>query len=158
MVDVTSLYWTTSGKRYADIVAALEAVDAPTMRRLIVNEHYNDFCREHSNPPKEREDEFLNGKPIPYMGWFWRATNFADKRISIGFSDGYVGVMENNKWDYHERYMTIAEVDQFVSLLDDAISAGRQGGSLDQIVKNKWDAIAKIGPWMQSLPRILEPV
>jgi hypothetical protein len=138
--------------RHAELVAALEAVDAPTMRRLIINEHYNKFCREYCDGTKD-DDE----KVIPYMGWFWRNTNFADKRIPIGFYGGHVGIMENNKWDYPERYMTTAEADQLIALLDDAIIASRQGGELSKITENTWAAVRKIKPWMFSLPRVLEP-
>jgi hypothetical protein len=156
-MDVSSLYWTINKMTFAEIKAASESWTAEQMRKVLINEHYNRFCRDHAEPPKEREDEFLHGKAIPYMGWFWRSVDFAGKRIPIGFSGGYVAIMANNKWDHHERYLTEAEADQLLALLDAAIIESRQGGELSEIQRKTWDAVAKIGPWMQGLPRVLAP-
>lgn len=45
-----------------------------------------------------------SGKPIPYVGWFWRSVDF-NHPISLGIVPDtpfgeLVGFMENNKWDY----------------------------------------------------------
>lgn len=42
------------------------------------------------------------GKPIPYIGWFWREVDFdSDDGYMFGvLPDGKIGFMENNKWNY----------------------------------------------------------
>ncbi len=50
------------------------------------------------------------GKCIPYIGWYWRTVDFDADTFIFGIvpriysewekSDGFIGFMENNKWDY----------------------------------------------------------
>jgi len=88
---------------------------------------------------------FNNDKPIPYLGWFWRSTDFYNKNIPIGFSNlGYVGVMENNKWDYDERNMTYPEANQLIEYLDRAMDAN---GEVEEVIK----ILTELNNWMQTL-------
>jgi len=61
-------------------------------------------------------------KKIPYIGWYWRKTDFITPRIKIGRGP-FVGVMENNKWGYDERELSLEEAHKFKSLLDVVIEA-----------------------------------
>ncbi len=152
MNDVRSMYWSVRGN-FDEIKQRVEKFSADEMRRLIINEHYNDFCRSYCDGRGEED-----GKSIPYMGWFWRNTNFADLKIPIGFSDagdGYIGIMENNKWGYPERLMTEEEALHFIGRLDAAIEASRSGGLLKDIQDNTWAHINDIAPWMKNRPKVV---
>ncbi|GAG80631.1 unnamed protein product, partial [marine sediment metagenome] len=44
-----------------------------------------------------------SGKIVPYIGWFWRVVPFNEKKLTLGsIPSGFIGFMENNKWDYDE--------------------------------------------------------
>lgn len=61
------------------------------------------------------------GKALPYLGWYWRSV--APDYIKLGFTDGYVWIMQKNKWDYP--YVEISEAqraDIYRRLLDIAQS------------------------------------
>lgn len=59
-------------------------------------------------------DECAYGKPIFYIGWFWREVDFDAEQCELGIiprgADGnskqLVGFMENNKWGYPSVYVT----------------------------------------------------
>lgn len=116
----------------------------------LVNHIYNtqvcSFCEMF-----DESGEFENDKTVPYMGWFWRTTDFIGKSITIGKSFRYVGVMENNKWGYASRSMTEAEVDKFVEYLDKAIEANSEGGVLSEIEENTKAILVELNNWIQSL-------
>jgi hypothetical protein len=92
-------------------------------------------------------------KRIPYIGWFWRDADFVHKQITIGYipSESYIGVMENNKWDYPERLMTVAEVDKFIELIDTVIRVGSAGGLASDLTAAKDAALKELHDWMQTL-------
>lgn len=129
--------------------------DRKELERMLFNERYNDFCRQYSDckDDDEDKDEVLNGKRVPYMGWFWRGVDFFNYLIPIGFHEGYVAFMENNKWDYHERNMSRDEAKQVMVFLDAAYKANRAGGELSGIIKNTHTELKKLRDWMQTLPR-----
>lgn len=86
----------------------------------LVNMVYNAYVRDwaDSNDGDNDNNDCLNDKRIPYIGSFWRDTDFVNKRISIGSAQGYIGVMENNKWGYPERYMTTEEAEKYLDALE----------------------------------------
>ncbi len=93
-----------------------------------INEQYNRRVAEIADF-EDKDEPFNNtttGKRIPYIGWFWRDTDFAGKRILIGTTGDYVGVMENNKWGYPDRLMTEEEATTFIGYLDRAFAASEQ--------------------------------
>lgn len=90
-------------------------------------------------------------KRIPYIGWFWRHTDFVGKHILIGNAGSFIGVMENNKWDYPERMMTEAEVDTFIAFLDRAFEENRQSGLLDEIIRKTAAVLKECWDWFQTL-------
>jgi hypothetical protein len=80
------------------------------------------------------------GKRVPYIGWYWRPPDFVGRAISIGDCGDFIGVMENNKWGYPERFMTREEADKFIGYLERATSGPDNAAILDAC----WD-------WMQTL-------
>lgn len=92
-------------------------------------------------------DDTTTGKRIPYIGWFWRDTDFARKRIYIGHTGDYIGVMENNKWDYPERQMTEAEATTFMHLFNTAFAEQASGAQ-----ENAEKIYAELRAWFQTLP------
>jgi len=119
----------------------------------LINELYNKRVAEWAdfddddNPP----DSNHRGKRIPYIGWFWRHADFADRRISIGDTGGYIGVMENNKWGYRERLMTPEEVDTFTGYLDRAFAENSKSGDKAQLRANAERVFAELRQWFQAL-------
>ncbi len=70
----------------------------------VLNYKVKDICAYDSNI----DYDAFGGKPIPYIGWYWRSFNFDNFDRLFGIipaketPDGkpIVGFMENNKWDY----------------------------------------------------------
>ena len=50
---------------------------------------------------QEKFEHMNDGKPIPYIGWYWRNVDFNDP-VTLGDCGMFIGFMENNKWDYPE--------------------------------------------------------
>jgi hypothetical protein len=119
-------------------VGLLATLQAKTKDELI-NDAINAFVEEWA-------DDRIQ-KRIPYIGAYWRDTDFVGKHITIGkmISDigEYVGVMENNKWEYPERLMTEQEVDTFVGFIDRAYDATNQN--------EREEAFMALRHWFQSL-------
>lgn len=110
----------------------------------LVNDLYNAQVDVWSDASSDDPDDPDHGKRIPYIGWWWRYTDFVNKRVPIGRSDtGYIGVMENNKWYYPERLMSPEEVDAFISYLDRAFS--------ETDPQETYHIFAELREWMQSL-------
>jgi hypothetical protein len=155
-------YWLLHGKNYVQAIEKLNGLGISELIETIINDRYNNFLRELADY-KDGEtpidpavaNGIAHGKRIPYMGWFWRAVDFANKDITIGFDDSskYVGIMENNKWYYDERKLTDVEVDHLLQLIDNAMRINERGGDVDQIIKDTKHAIELIYPWMQGLTK-----
>lgn len=59
----------------------------------------------------------LTGKPVPYIGWFWRNVDFTQP-ISLGhIPESFSGFMENNKWGYCSWTITEQQQDTLIQLL-----------------------------------------
>lgn len=158
-----SAYWYLHGKNFCQAKNSLESSDKQELVDLIVNERYNNFLSRYADYGDTQdpidplmENGKCHGKRLPYQGWYWRSLDFANKKIPMGFSDGYVGFMANNKWDYHERYLTSAEFDHFINLVDDAMRINEQGGDVRELRNRKMQALEMIYPWVQSLPRLIQ--
>ncbi len=104
-----------------------------TLRKMTKNELINEVCNDWLEKEADAEDAGC-GKGIPYIGWFWRATDIAGKRITIGDCGQFVGVMENNKWGYPERLMSEDEVDQFVHFIDRAFETSTKAAETAVLV------------------------
>jgi hypothetical protein len=154
-----SFYWFLHGKNYEETYHLLNITDKMDLCALIINERYNHFLSLYCD---YKDNEFpinkniLNGKPhnkrLPYIGWYWRNLNFADKKIPIGFDEyGYVGFMVSNKWGYPERHLTHYEVEKLISIIDDAMRINEEGDDLKNLNHRKMEAIEAIYPWIQSL-------
>lgn len=117
----------------------------------IINQQYNDFISDCSDYKKDEEDKHGFGKRIPYIGWFWRNTDFANKKISIGDCGGFIGIMENNKWEYDERYMTDEECDILIGMIDKAMIESNKGGLLTEVIDNTNNELDKIWDYFQTL-------
>lgn len=131
----------------AELRTELEAQSHEDLVALAINEHYNGLasrlCRQHETGLHERA--------VPYMGWYWRAVDFARGKIPIAFGEGYVACCANNKWDHDEREMTPDEVAQFVEHLDSISKAEGRGGLLSEINDEVRRRIQKMQQWMQTL-------
>lgn len=127
----------------------LAQLQAKTKEELI-NDIYNDRVGSLADFEKgDSADDTTTGKRIPYIGWFWRYTDFAGKRISIGNTGKYIGVMENNKWGYPEREMSEEEATTFIGYLDEAFAVRAPGGEASQ--RNAEKIFAEMRTWFQSL-------
>jgi hypothetical protein len=120
-------------------------------KEQLVNEAFNAFVSAYSDFNKEEEIKYGRDKRVPYIGWFWRTTDFVNKRISIGNCGSFIGVMENNKWDYPERDMTKQEADTFIAYIDRAHDESRNGGDLAAIQNNVNTVFNECWTWFQTL-------
>ena len=153
---MTHIYWMLGSKPYNDIRATLVNADRKTLEDAIINQHYNSFLSQYADFGKEEvplnpaHPGIPHGKRIPYIGWFWRATDWANGRVSIGNSGEFIGVMENNKWDYPERNLTPEEFQQVISIIDSAIAASKKGGNLADIIRETNAEVEKLWPLFQT--------
>ncbi len=113
-------------------------------RDSLIDEVYNHYVSSMAN-----DDDKHHGKAIPYIGWFWRRCDFVEKRISIGDCGDFIGIMENNKWGYPERYMTEDEVNKLIELLERAMSVSYGSGKDISFYKSK--RLDDLWDWMQTL-------
>jgi hypothetical protein len=132
----------------------LEELKNKTKEQLI-NDLYNDRVAKVADYNNDDDNEkelgkYRYGKRVPYLGWFWRYTDFVDKSISIGDDDGFVGVMENNKWGYRQRSMTEQEVDTFVSYLECAFALADDISKSDRIEQSEV-VFSELWNWFQIL-------
>jgi hypothetical protein len=120
----------------------------------LVNELYNDRVSSLADYTDQEEttiDKHNHGKRIPYIGWFWRATGFVTKDISIGNCGDFIGVMENNKWGYAERHMTEEEADKFIEYLERAFAERSKGGTVSETDAKSEVVFNELWDWMQTL-------
>lgn len=116
----------------------------------LVNMLYNRQVADVADYSPGETDPHGHGKRIPYIGWFWRHTDFVGKQIAIG-DCGFIGVMENNKWDYPERMMTEAEADTFIAYLERAFAASNRGGIVAETKAAAERVYGEMWNWFQTL-------
>lgn len=123
-------------------------------KTALVNTLFDNHVREYADYKEGEEDPHGHGKRLPYVGWFWRTPDFVNKQIAIGDCGDFIGVMENNKWDYPERYMSEAECDKFVELLEHAFDSGFKGGGkkeMEEAQAEREKRFNEIWEWFQTL-------
>lgn len=106
------------------------------------NKELNDFVFKFANYDNDDEDAHLStGKRVPYIGWFWRYTDFICGRIRIGNCGKFIGVMENNKWGYSQRLLTPDEADTVLQYVEVAYELHLEGNDDAAISKlnELWD-------------------
>lgn len=75
--------------------------------------------------------ECFGGKPVPYIGWFWRDVDFDTETHWLGVipagvesnETNLVGFMENNKWGYPEIKVEREKWAEIKSLLEKALTS-----------------------------------
>lgn len=152
-----SLYWEVRGK-LEDARKKLSSYKKEDLIHLLINERYNQFVSDHAdyadgeNPVDETiENGKDHGKRVPYVGWYWRHTDFSRRKISIGNCGEFIGIMENNKWGYPERFLTEEEANKVIEIIELAKDKSEEGGSLGEIVKNTNRELEKLWPYFQTL-------
>ena len=111
---------------------------------ILVNELYNNYIRNMADNDKKPYN-----KVIPYIGWFWIDCNFVDKLITIENCGDFIGIMENNEWNYPERVLTKSEVNKFIELLDKVMAVNHGSGDIILFYKSK--RLDDLWSWMQTL-------
>lgn len=151
----TNLFWMLRGN-YAERKALLAAAKREFLEAAILDMEYNDFLRSRADAKDSDadKDDILNGKRIPYMGWFYRHLNFSEGCLPLGFSGGYVAFMATNKWDNDERDTTPEEFEQIMAYIDAAMKANERGGALSEIVAGTNAELKKLRDYLQTLPRL----
>lgn len=145
---MSSLTWLGRGGNCNEFRELLGSIPRQELESALFNERYNQFCSEWCDSSVYELPEG-NGKRIPYLGWFWRECSFYERDITVGFlANGYVGIMENNKWGHPERTLTNEEFDTLMSHLDNAIKASLSGSNRRENVLAR---LAQLHDWMQTL-------
>ena len=146
--------------------AELSKLTSEQLVQLIVNQEYNDFVGGLADYEKDDEpidkslpNGFEHGKRIPYIGWYWRRTDWYGGQVSIGDCGDFIGVMEKNKWDYPGRRLTAEEFEKVIAIVDQAKRYASQGGVVDEIQKNTRGEIERLWDLFQtfSIPAPTEP-
>lgn len=148
-MEYSSDYWAVRGDTIDEAIARLNCYTKDDLIRLVVNNRLNDFVAHYADYGKDEEDEHGHGKRVPYIGWFWRATDFIGGRIPIGRCE-FIGVMENNKWDYPERYLTPKEVEQVVNIVWEAKKLSEAGGEIREIRRKTTAKLAELWDLLQT--------
>lgn len=118
------------GLTMADAIKELSEFDHAELVTMIVNTDLNEFVGGMADYRDGEDDPHGHGKRVPYVGWFWRSTDWVGGRISIGDCGEFIGVMENNKWDYPQRRLTDGEARAVTEIVWEARDLSRAGGSL----------------------------
>lgn len=152
----TNLYWSVRGN-FEQRKSRLAELPKDYLEACVLDREYNDFLRSRADADEKDADHahILNGKRVPYMGWFWRHLDFHAGRLPLGFHEGYVGFMANNKWDYHERDTTPEEFATIMGFIDAAMVENQKGGSLDKIIDDTNAELKKLRDYVQTLPRVV---
>jgi hypothetical protein len=126
-------YFVVRGDSLEESLNTIMEYEKEDLAKLIVNNRLNDFISEYANY-KDDERGNNHGKRVPYVGWFWRATDFVGGNIPIGDCGDFIGVMENNKWDYPERLLTKEEAEKVTKIVWEAKILSEKGGSVAEII------------------------
>ncbi len=125
---------------------------------LLINQRYNDFVSQYSDYKDEEKPQDptaangrAGGKRVPYIGWFWRSVDFANKEISLGDCGEFIGIMENNKWGYPERLATEEEASKIISIIEASMRQDEKGGELSELRRKTLTEIEKLSPYLQTL-------
>ena len=156
-MEKISIYWAIRGKM-GDQRNKLLSYEKEDLIHLLLNTKYNNFVSklaDYKDEEKPQEPELSNGKAhgkrVPYIGWFWRNTNFSEKEIHIGDCGQFIGIMENNKWDYPQRYLTEEEANKVIEIIENAMTEDEKGGSLSDIQSNTRKELEKLWGYFQTL-------
>lgn len=161
--DTTSAW---SAMRASEIGAALaNATDDYTHEELIallVNDHLNRWVAEHADTDERFDDlkglfSDTHGKRIPYHGWYWRSVDWVEGHITIANSGEFVGVCENNKWGWDQRFLTLEEAQAVTALVWEAKCIDERHNStpeeLNDALRKVWDLfqtfVVPVAPWNQ---------
>ena|SRR5258708_6327950 len=117
----------------------------------LVNGAFNSRVSDLADYEDKAVDKHGHGKRIPYIGWFWRYTDFVGKSISIGDAGGMIGVMGNNKWGYYERLMTEQEANTFIDYLERAFAERDKGGLVSETEADAEKVFDELWDWFQTL-------
>ncbi len=128
----------------------LETLKAKTHNEM-VNDLYNARVGNWADYEGDEPGPHGTGKRIPYIGWFWRPTDFVGKKICIGDAGSMIGVMEANKWGYPARWMTEQEVDTFIEYLERAFTEFDKGGLVSELEASGNKVFIELWDWFQSL-------
>lgn len=117
---------------------------------IIVNREINSFISNYSDYKKDEEDIHWHWKRVPYIGWFWRSTDFYNKRISIWDCWDFIWIMENNKWDYSERNLSEEEADKVIKIVLEAKELSEKWWCLSDILKNTHNKLDELWDLFQT--------
>ena len=159
-MDIVSLYWTCHSKNFDQLTTYLKDTQTKNSKNLIdliINTHYNTFLNLYSDFKDDIEPVNSTipngkglGKRIPYLGWYWRNLDFANKDITIGKIGSFIGFMATNKWDHPERKLTLDESNQIIKIIDEAFIESQQGGNLNEIYRSTVAVLENIWPLVQT--------
>lgn len=146
----TTSYYAVRGDAPTDAIKSLNNRRKEDLVGLLFNDHLNRFVADYADIKQDAEDKHGYAKRIPYIGWFWRATDWFTPSISIGDCGDFIGVMENNKWGYPERFLTKDEAAKVLAIVWEAKNLSEKGGSLDQIKKETFSKLDELWPLFQT--------
>ena len=156
-MEKTSIYWGIRGKM-EDARTKLLEYTKEDLVHLLINTRYNNFVSHLADYGKDeipQNPELSNGiscqKRVPYIGWYWRDTDFSRKEMSIGNCGDFIGIMENNKWGYPERFLTKEECEKVIEIIESAMRADEAGGDMNEIYKNTRKELEKLWVYIQTL-------
>lgn len=129
-------YFVVRGDTLDEAVAKIKAIKKENLVKLVVNNRVNEFVSNSADYSDDDLDPHGHGKRVPYIGWYWRPTDFVGRSIPIGDCGEFIGIMENNKWDYPERMLTEAEANQVIEIVWEAKRLSEKGGNLKEIWEN----------------------
>ena len=135
-MSMESDYWVVRGETMDECVKYVSKIKKDDLVKLVINNRINDFVSGYADYKNDEESANEHGKRVPYVGWYWRSTDWVGKKIPIGDCGEFIGVMENNKWDYPERYLTEEEADKVIAIVWEAKRLSEQGGMLSEIHDN----------------------
>lgn len=121
---------------------------------VIVNSALNDWIRDLDDAAGDALTNIFShngsGKPVPYVGWYWRNVDFVAGAIPIANCGSFIGVCESNKWGYPMRMLEADEAERVTALLWSAMCE-EDTEKRTALIKNVWDTFQSFtiedDPW-----------
>jgi len=145
-----SLYWTVRWNTYSDWIKELSSLHKEELVAISFNEVINKFISNYADFKQDESDKKWHWKRIPYIWWYWRPTDFYNKNISIWDCGSFIWIMENNKWDYPERYLTETECEPVLEIIWKAKLESEKWWSLGDIERNTLSELDKLWDLFQT--------
>lgn len=148
--ETSTAYYAVAAPTFDEAAAKVSEYTHEQLVHVVLNEHLNDWAREVADIGDSPLVDIITthntgGKRIPYIGWYYRNVDWAGLSVPIADCGDFIGICENNKWGYDQRYLEPDEAKQVIALLweakriDNDLEATERAMTRDAKLREVWD-------------------